>query len=528
MMYNLQVQVELPALSQDDGVDKKYKWKYVSKEIMWMYSLNDKPSTDAHQVEKLVESDQQRSHDGESGIHVASQTFERIDTDQNQQAGFKALPTSTKAPLSSDSQSDGHDHHQMRMAFSRRDPSLLGIDTYGIYLRSIGLQLSHHHEYPSPSVSGGDDEQPNVKADLEKDDHVEHVYSSSQLPSENEQKCELEKDVPDKIINGHTQSQLDTHMATFEAPLSGAPPTEAPPSEFCPAPDTYQQSTETGHPPSEFGSATSTETQPDSPDDEAPPSDTPPVPPSEAPPAGVKARTENDTPPSEAPHTGVKDRTLPTSSVSTEDDAPPSPVSANTEDRTAPAEDDAPPSPVSANTEYRTPPTEDDAPPSPVSDNTEDRTPPTEDDAPPSEPPSVSVEDKNPSIEDEAPVSIDDKICSTEDEAPPEVHPSDFDNVTTPSKAETEVNPSKPPPHKIVAPQRPLSGTEASLFGIKASPTGLEIPPPFLCDGEQEEQKHEPEYDVPDVIIDRTYYWLDNVSSVHVPYHGMYFFRGIT
>ena len=45
----------------------------------------DKPA-DIHCVEKLVDSDQQVSHDGESGIHVASQTFEQFDSDQSQQA----------------------------------------------------------------------------------------------------------------------------------------------------------------------------------------------------------------------------------------------------------------------------------------------------------------------------------------------------------------------------------------------------------------------------------------------------------
>ena len=95
----MQVQDELPASSEDDGV--KYKWKYVSKEIGWVYSLKDEPTTDAHQGEKLVDPDQ---HDGESVIHVASQTFERIDTDQNQQAGFEDPPPGTKAPPSSGSQ----------------------------------------------------------------------------------------------------------------------------------------------------------------------------------------------------------------------------------------------------------------------------------------------------------------------------------------------------------------------------------------------------------------------------------------
>ena len=69
-----------------------------------MYALKDKPPTDAHQDEKPVEPDQQGSHNSESGIHMASQTFERIDTDQIQQAGFEAPPTGTMAPPSSISQ----------------------------------------------------------------------------------------------------------------------------------------------------------------------------------------------------------------------------------------------------------------------------------------------------------------------------------------------------------------------------------------------------------------------------------------
>ena len=93
---------QLPALSEDNGVDNsKYEWKYVSKEIRWVYSLKDKLPTDVYQVEKPVDP---RSYDSESDIHVASQMFERIDTDQNRQAGFEAPPTGTKAPPSSGSQ----------------------------------------------------------------------------------------------------------------------------------------------------------------------------------------------------------------------------------------------------------------------------------------------------------------------------------------------------------------------------------------------------------------------------------------
>ena len=99
------------------------------------------------------------------------------------------------------------------------------------------------------------------------------------------------------------------------------------------------------------------------------------------------------------------------------------------------------------------------------------------------------------------------------------VQPSNFDNASSPSEAETEANPSKAPPYKIVAPRPPLTGTEAPHFGIKAPSTGLEIPPPSLRDGEQEdEQIHEPENDFPDTITDGTYYWPDNVSfCIHVP-----------
>ena len=45
----------------------------------------DKPA-EVHHDEKPVEPDQQVSHDGKSGIPVASQTFERFNSDQNQRA----------------------------------------------------------------------------------------------------------------------------------------------------------------------------------------------------------------------------------------------------------------------------------------------------------------------------------------------------------------------------------------------------------------------------------------------------------
>ena len=77
---------------------------------------------------------------------------------------------------------------------SRLDPNFFGVND--IDLQSIGVQPSHL--YPFPSVSqlpgaGDDGEQLNLNADSEKNDRVEHVYSSSQLSWEDEQLQEPKK-----------------------------------------------------------------------------------------------------------------------------------------------------------------------------------------------------------------------------------------------------------------------------------------------------------------------------------------------
>ena len=53
------------------------------------------PPSDTHQGEKSVDADKQGHHDGESRIHMASQTFERFDTDQNQRASNEHMNTHT-------------------------------------------------------------------------------------------------------------------------------------------------------------------------------------------------------------------------------------------------------------------------------------------------------------------------------------------------------------------------------------------------------------------------------------------------
>ena len=327
-----------------------------------------KPSTDAHKGEKPASC-------------VASQTFEQINADQNQKTGNDAPPTmATKvSPSSGSAQHDGHNHHhrdRVRMD-PRRDPNLLGIDMYSIYLRSIGVRPLDHPT--SPSVSGGDGKRPNVNTASENDDHAMKEYSFSQLPLKDEWKHE---DVPDKIIEGRTQSdavQLDNPSSALPAGVDDkTPPTE----------------------------------------DDAPPS------------AGIKDKTsptEDDAP------AGVKDKTPPT-----EDDAPPSDAPANIDDRTSPTADDVPPSDASAGIDDKTPPPENDAP---LSDGSaDDKIPPTEDDAPPSDAP-AGIDDKT---QDDTPLedSPDDKTCSTEDE---EVQPSNLDNATSPSEEAPHFGIEAPP-----------------------------------------------------------------------------------
>ena len=125
---------------------------------------------------------------------------------QTQPSGFESKTPPSEAETDTrqseappPSQSDISDHQQVETA-SRLDPNVLGVND--IDLQSIGIQPSPLH--PSPSVTqlpgaGGDSEQPNINADSEKNNHPEEVYPSSQLPSEEEQKHEPEKDV---IIDG--------------------------------------------------------------------------------------------------------------------------------------------------------------------------------------------------------------------------------------------------------------------------------------------------------------------------------------
>ena len=481
---------QLPTQGQDDQSDKptnKSEWKMEDEEGMHsdfqkqpeqpprdevdhlgtpktdsnLASLSEhKPSTDSHQDEKLAS-------------RVASQ---RIDADQNQKTGNDTpSTTATKAPPSSGSaQHDGHDHHhrdRVRMD-PRRDPNLLGIDMYSIYLRSIGIR-----PLASPSFSGGDGKRPNV--------NIASDAMNSQPPLKDEWKLGPEID---KIIEGRIQSdavQLDNPSGALPAGVDDkTPPTkdDAPPSA----------GVKDKTPPTEDDAPAGIDDKTPPIEDDAPPSDTPPdnktLPIEDDTPAGVKDKTpptEDDAP------AGIDDKTPPT-----EDDAPPS---AGVTDKTPPTEDDAP-----AGIDNKTPPIEGDTPPSdtpsdnkthPIEDDApagvKDKTPPTKNDAPPSDAPVAGIDDKtqdDASLED----SPDDKTCSTEDEA---VQPPDLDNATSPSK---EAPPS----------------------------TRREVPPPSLRDGEQEEEeeeegKHEPESNIPDVIADRKYYSPDNVSStysIHVPY----------
>ena len=111
---------QLPTQGQDDQSDKptdKSEWKMEDEEGMRQQEQpprdevdhlgipktdsnlaspsEHQPPTDAHQGEKSVDADQQGRHDGESDIHVASQTFERFDIDQNQRASNEHTNTHT-------------------------------------------------------------------------------------------------------------------------------------------------------------------------------------------------------------------------------------------------------------------------------------------------------------------------------------------------------------------------------------------------------------------------------------------------
>ena len=71
---------------------------------------------------------------------------------------------------------------------------------------SIGVQSSHLHLSPSVTqLPGGDSERPNMNSDSdsEKDYRVEQMYSSSQLPSE-EQKQESKDDEHNVFVDGDT------------------------------------------------------------------------------------------------------------------------------------------------------------------------------------------------------------------------------------------------------------------------------------------------------------------------------------
>ena len=359
----------------------------------------DNPKTDrdlssfleneATKVTKPVEPDQQGTHDGEleSDVPKTSQWF---NSDQYQQAS-KEHKNVRQPPTGTPHSKSGH----VRIG-SKRDPNLLGIDMYGIYLRSIGLQPSHLH--PSPPVTqlpGGGGERPNVNIDSEKDDHVEQGYSTSQLRSEKEQKQELEKDVSDVITDGTHSPDNDvkaiddfSHMLLLQSPAFT--------QSFASTRISSSDSTdvETGHNTNLTGS-----------EDDV---------------CSLHDSTEDEVPLSEAG--------------------------------------------------------------TPLSASAEDKIPPTEGEAP-----------------------------------PPEARPSHSDDKTAPSEADTEANPSRPPPNTTVA-------------GPEAPPTGLETPPPIRHDETHDKDDRyleappiaKPVDEIPNTETDQSPSEFDDSAMPLSPYGNVY------
>jgi hypothetical protein len=470
-------QPQLPTQGQDDQFDKpadNSEWKMEGEGGMrsdYQKQPEQPPRDEVDHLEipktdpnltSFSERTPNDANQGEnSGISVASQTLERIDVDadQNQQAGNDAPPTATKAPpTSSGSQRDGLDHHhrdRMRMA-STHDPNLLGIDMYGIYLRSIGLQRRQHPlDHPSPSARpGGDGKRPNVNALSEKDDRAGNskVYSLSQLPLNNEQPPRDEVDhlkIPKMDPNLTSFSERTPNDAN-QGENSGISVASQTLERIDVDADQNQQAGNDAPPTATKAPPTSSGSQHDNLDHHHRDRVGMPSMASRRDPnllginvysiylrsIGLQPRQRPLGHPSPLARPGGDGKRPNVNALSEKDDR-------------AGKVNSLPQLPL--DNERKS-----DAPPSDTPAGTSNNIPPTRNDTPPSE------------------VSLEYKTCSTEEEA---VQPSDFDNATSQSP-------------------------EAPHFGIIAPPTGHKVP---LRNGEQEEEKYKSENNIPDVIDNGTY-----------------------